>query len=258
MSNGRCGQTERRNAHVQIIIHLIDSAGVLAIIVGIIASPGPGRFSPGLLFAIYAFIDAGLQAYGHLAAGPRDRSSVTCSWGWLTWRPEWSLVWPAHRAGAGADRGSGRSSAAFEIFAAFLTGERGRPRAVHLVGCVVDRVVLFARNVGAVTLALLFGLFSIIGVSQIDGRGTADQKTLDSVGRMRPTGRAWATAWGPRGAYKPVDRLGWDLIIKPASRNGRSHRWPNRTRCKGSDPCQPEPPGRRGASGTAPTRRVGR
>jgi len=60
----------------------------------------------------------------------------------------------------------------FEIFAAFGSGETAGTRALFILGGLVSvafGVVLFVRpDVGAVTLALLFGLFSIIyGVSEI-------------------------------------------------------------------------------------------
>ena len=93
-----------------------------------------------------------------------------------------------------------------EIFAAFGSGETAGTRALFIVGGLVSiafGVVIFARpNVGAVTLALLFGLFSLIyGVSQIttgvELRRTG--QTLDKVldhgpepapGRAaRPSGR---------------------------------------------------------------------
>jgi len=66
-------------------------------------------------------------------------------------------------------------------------GRRGHPRAVHRGGLVsiLFGIVLFARpNVGAVTLALLFGLFALIYgffeiMMGIEVRRTG--KTLDSV-----------------------------------------------------------------------------
>jgi uncharacterized membrane protein HdeD (DUF308 family) len=77
-----------------------------------------------------------------------------------------------------------------EIFAAFGSGESAGTRALFILGGLVSiafGVVLFARpNVGAVTLALLFGLFSLIyGVSQImtgvelRRTGTTLDKVLD-------------------------------------------------------------------------------
>jgi len=60
----------------------------------------------------------------------------------------------------------------FEIFAAFQGGERAGTRALLVLGGLVSilfGVVLAARpGVGVLTLALLFGLYSLIfGVSQV-------------------------------------------------------------------------------------------
>jgi uncharacterized membrane protein HdeD (DUF308 family) len=60
----------------------------------------------------------------------------------------------------------------FEFFAGFASGETAGTRALFLPGGLVSvafGVVLFARpGIGAVTLALLFGLFSLFyGMSQI-------------------------------------------------------------------------------------------
>ncbi len=151
--------------------------GVLAIIVGIIAIAWPGVTILALviLFAIYAFTDAGLQAarafssgtagpvFGHLLLGLVDLAAGIIA-----------LVWPGPTAlvlvlvvGIWAFVGG-----FFEIIAAFQGGETAGTRALFILGGLVSvafGVVLFARpNVGAVTLALLFGLFSLIyGVSQI-------------------------------------------------------------------------------------------
>jgi uncharacterized membrane protein HdeD (DUF308 family) len=59
-----------------------------------------------------------------------------------------------------------------EIFAGFGSGETAGTRAMFILAGLVSvafGVVLFARpGIGAVTLALLFGLFSLIyGISQI-------------------------------------------------------------------------------------------
>ena len=167
--------------------------GVLAIIVGIIALAWPGVTVLALviLFAIYAFIDAGLQiarafssggagpVFGHLLLGLVDLAAGIIA-----------LVWPGPTAlvlvlvvGIWAFVGG-----CFEIFAGFRSGETAGTRALLILGGLVSiafGVVLFARpNVGAVTLALLFGLFSLIyGVSQIttgvELRRTG--KTLDKV-----------------------------------------------------------------------------
>jgi uncharacterized membrane protein HdeD (DUF308 family) len=151
--------------------------GVLAIIVGIIALAWPGVTVLALviLFAVYAFIDAGLQAmrafssrtagpvFGHLLLGLIGLAAGVIA-----------LVWPGPTAlvlvlviGIWAVAGG-----FVEIFAAFGVGEAAGTRALFILGGLVSiafGVVLFARpTIGAVTLALLFGLFSIIyGVSQL-------------------------------------------------------------------------------------------
>ena len=151
--------------------------GVLAIIVGIIALAWPQVTVLALVivFAVYAFIDAGLQAMrafsgrsagpvvGHLLLGLVDLAAGVIA-----------LVWPGPTAlvlvliiGIWAVAGG-----LVEIFAAFQAGETAGTRALFILGGLVSiafGVVLFARpNVGAITLALLFGLFSVIyGISQI-------------------------------------------------------------------------------------------
>jgi len=151
--------------------------GILAIIVGIIALAWPSVtvYALVILFAVYAFIDAGLQAmrafssrsagpvFGHLLLGLVDLAAGVIA-----------LVWPGPTAlvlvlivGVWAIIGG-----LVELFAAFQSGETAGTRALFILGGLVSiafGVVLFARpNVGAVTLALLFGLFSLIyGVSQI-------------------------------------------------------------------------------------------
>ena len=151
--------------------------GVLAIIVGIIAIAWPGVTILALviLFAVYAFIDAGLQTvrafssgsagpvFGHLLLGLIDIAAGVIA-----------LVWPGPTAlvlvlivGIWAFIGGFA-----EIFAGFSGGETAGTRAMFILAGLVSvafGVVLFARpGIGAVTLALLFGLFSLIyGVSQI-------------------------------------------------------------------------------------------
>jgi uncharacterized membrane protein HdeD (DUF308 family) len=151
--------------------------GVLAVIVGIIAIAWPQVtiYALVILFAVYAFIAAGLQAmraftsrtagpvFGHLLLALIDLAAGVIA-----------LVWPGPTAlvlvlvvGIWAFVGG-----VFEIFAAFQRGETAGTRALFIVGGLVSilfGVVLFAHpNVGAVTLALLFGLFALIyGFSQI-------------------------------------------------------------------------------------------
>jgi uncharacterized membrane protein HdeD (DUF308 family) len=151
--------------------------GVLAIIVGIIAIVWPSVTVLALvyLFAIYAFIDAilqGMRAFSSRTAGPVAGhlllALVDLAAGVI------ALVWPGPTAyvlvlivGIWAFVGG-----VFEIFAAFQSGETAGTRALFILSGAVSilfGVVLFAHpDVGALTLALLFGLFSLVyGVSQI-------------------------------------------------------------------------------------------
>jgi uncharacterized membrane protein HdeD (DUF308 family) len=167
--------------------------GVLAVIVGIIAIAWPQVTILALviLFAVYAFIAAGLQAmraFSSRRAGPVVGrlllALIDLAAGVI------AVVWPGPTAlvlvlvvGIWAFVGG-----VFEIFAAFQSGETAGTRALFIVAGLVSilfGVVLFAHpKVGAVTLALLFGLFTLIyGFSQItmgiELRRTG--KTLDSV-----------------------------------------------------------------------------
>ena len=167
--------------------------GVLAIIVGIIALVWPGVTILALviLFAIYAFIDAGLQtmrAFSSRTAGPvlghLLLALVALAAGVI------ALVWPKPTAlvlvivvAAWAFVGG-----FFEIFAAFQSGETAGTRALFILTGLVSvafGVLLFARpNIGAVTLALLFGLFSLFyGITEIVMGAQLHQtgKTLHSV-----------------------------------------------------------------------------
>ena len=151
--------------------------GVLAVIVGVVAIAWPGVtiLSLVILFAVYAFMDAGLQGarafsspgagpvLGHLLLGVVDVvAGIT------------ALAWPGPTAfvlvilvAAWALAGG-----AAEFLAGFQAGESGGTRATFIVAGLVSiafGVVLFARpGVGALTLALLFGLYAMIyGFSQI-------------------------------------------------------------------------------------------
>jgi uncharacterized membrane protein HdeD (DUF308 family) len=151
--------------------------GILAVIVGIVAIAWPGVTILALviLFAVYAFMDGGLQAaraftsgsagpvFGHLLLGLIDLAAGVVA-----------LAWPAPTAfvlvivvAAWALAGG-----VAEFFAGFGSGESAGTRALFILSGLVSvafGVLLFARpGVGAVTLALLFGLYSLIyGFSQI-------------------------------------------------------------------------------------------
>jgi len=130
--------------------------GVLGVIVGIIAIAWPNVtvYALVIVFAVYAFIAAGLQAM-------RAFSSATAGpvFGHLLVLVLVVAIW-AFVAGFA------------EIFAAFQSGESAGTRAMFIVTGLISiafGVVLSARpDIGAVTLALLFGLFSMVyGVSEI-------------------------------------------------------------------------------------------
>jgi uncharacterized membrane protein HdeD (DUF308 family) len=151
--------------------------GVLAIIVGIVAIAWPGVTVLALviLFAVYAFIDAGLQAarafssgnagpvFGHLLLALVGIAAGVAA---LAWPGITALaltlvvaIW-AFVAGF------------IELGAAFQSGEGAGTRAMFIIGGLISiafGVVLSSRpDVGAVTLALLYGLYSLVyGVSQI-------------------------------------------------------------------------------------------
>jgi uncharacterized membrane protein HdeD (DUF308 family) len=156
--------------------HLI-AIGVLAIISGIIALAWPGITILALviLFAIYAFSDAGVQfvrtftgggvgpGFGHLLLGVLDVFAGLVA---LAWPGATALVLVLIVAFWAFFGGFA------EIFAAFRSGETAGTRLLFITGglvSVVFGIVLFSRpGLGAVTLALLFGLFALAyGVSQI-------------------------------------------------------------------------------------------
>ena len=151
--------------------------GVLAIIVGIVAIAWPGVTILALiiLFAVYAFMDAGLEAaraFSSRSAGPVAGhllvSLVDLAAGIV------ALVWPGPTALVLVIVVAVWAfvSGFFELFAAFQSGETAGTRTMFVLAGLVSiafGVVLAARpGVGAVTLALLFGLYSLIfGVSEI-------------------------------------------------------------------------------------------
>jgi uncharacterized membrane protein HdeD (DUF308 family) len=151
--------------------------GILAVVVGIwaIAWPGVTILALVILFAVYAFMDAGLQtmrAFSSRAAGPvlghLLLALIDLAAGLF------ALAWPAPTAFVLVIVVA--SWALFggvaEFLAGFRTGETAGTRAVFLTSGLVSfafGLLLFARpGVGAITLALLFGLYSLIyGFSQI-------------------------------------------------------------------------------------------
>jgi len=145
--------------------------GILAVVVGVIALAWPSVTVLALVivFAVYAFMASAMEAargftsrsagpvIGHLLLGLVDLAAGIIA-----------LAWPAPTAvvlvlivGVWAV-----IAGLVEFFAAFGSGERAGTRAMFIVGglaTVAFGVVLCARpGIGAVTLALLFGLFNLI------------------------------------------------------------------------------------------------
>jgi len=145
--------------------------GVLAVAVGVMALAWPGVTVLGLviLFAIYAFIAAGMETVrafsvekpgpviGHLLLGLVDLAAGVIA-----------LAWPGPTAlvlvlvvGAWA-----MVAGLVQIYNGFQAGETAGTRAFFFVSALISiafGIVLFARPaMGAVTLALLFGLFNLV------------------------------------------------------------------------------------------------
>jgi uncharacterized membrane protein HdeD (DUF308 family) len=152
--------------------------GILAVIVGIVAIAWPGVTILALiiLFAVYAFMGAWLQtmrAFSSRSAGPVLGHLLLAVIDLIAGL--FALAWPAPTAfvlvivvAAWALTGG-----AAEFAAAFQTGESAGTRTLFIVGGLVSvafGLLLFARpGAGVLTLALLFGLYSLIyGFSQIN------------------------------------------------------------------------------------------
>jgi uncharacterized membrane protein HdeD (DUF308 family) len=145
--------------------------GILAVAVGIIALAWPQVTVLALviLFAVYAFIASGLEVarafssanagpvFGHLLLGLVDLAAGVVA-----------LVWPGPTAlvlvlivGTWAI-----VAGLVEIAAAFQAGEQAGTRAMFILGGLVSiafGAVLCARpDIGAITLALVFGLFNLV------------------------------------------------------------------------------------------------
>jgi len=170
--------------------------GILALAVGVVALAWPNVTVLALVivFAVYAFIASGLEVvrafssgkagpvFGHLLLGLADLAAGVVA---LAWPGPTALVlvlivgiW-AIAAGI------------VEIAAAFAAGEPAGTRAMFILGGLISAafgVVLCARpGIGAVALALLFGLFNLIAgtwmlVQGIELRRTG--KTLDPSARQ--------------------------------------------------------------------------
>ena len=159
--------------------------GVLALAVGVtaLAWPGVTVLALVILFAIYAFIAAGVEATiafgsrtampvaGHLLLGLVDVVAGIVA---LSWPAATALVLVV-MVGSWAVVTGG-----IEIAAGIRSGEIAGTRAMYVLGgltSIAFGVVLFARpDVGALTLALLFGLFNLVSGTFLVARGIEVRK----------------------------------------------------------------------------------
>jgi uncharacterized membrane protein HdeD (DUF308 family) len=169
--------------------------GILAVIIGIVALAWPGVTVLALVivFAVYAFIAAGLQAArafssakagpvtGHLLLGLADLAAGVVA-----------LAWPGPTAlvlvlivGVWAI-----TAGIFEIAAAFQHGEPAGTRVTFILAglaTIAFGVLLCARpGIGAVTLALLFGLFNLIAGTWMLAQGIELRRTGKTLHPVRP------------------------------------------------------------------------
>ena len=164
--------------------------GVLALAAGIAALAWPGITVLALvvLFAVYAFMASGLEAMrafgsrtagpvlGHLLVGLIDLTAGVVA---LAWPAPTALVLVLIVASWAVVGGL------VEVSAAFRSGEPAGTRALFILGGLVSvafGVVLFAHpGVGAITLALLFGLFNLVVGARALVQGIELRRTGNAV-----------------------------------------------------------------------------
>jgi uncharacterized membrane protein HdeD (DUF308 family) len=177
--------------------------GILALAVGVMALAWPGVTVLALviMFAVYAFLAAGLEAArafgsrtagpvaGHLLLGLADLAAGVVA---LAWPGPTALVLVLIVASWAVLGGL------LEIAAAFQAGEPAGTRALYILGGLVSiafGAVLFARpGVGAITLALLFGLYNLIYGSWALADGIQLRRTGKSLPSITPDRRERAAA----------------------------------------------------------------
>lgn len=160
--------------------------GLLALIVGGLALAWPGVTVLALvvMFAVFAFMSGGMQAFqafrsrsvgpvmGHLLLGLVDIAAGTLA---LAWPGVTALVLVLVVASWAIVTG------ALEIVSAFRRDEEAGTRALFILGGLVSAafgVVLFARpEMGAISLALVFGLFNLISGGWMLVRGIEVRRT---------------------------------------------------------------------------------
>ena len=176
--------------------------GILAVIIGIIALAWPSVTVLALviLFAVYAFMASAMEAargftsrkagpvIGHLLLGLADLAAGVMA---LAWPGPTALVLVLIVAVWAVLAGLA------EIAAAFGAGEPAGTRAMFILAGLATAafgVVLCARpGIGAITLALLFGLFNLIAGTWMLAQGIElrrTEKTLHPVRLAKPETKA--------------------------------------------------------------------
>ena len=172
--------------------------GVVALVIGVLALAWPGVTVLALvvMFAVYAFIAAGLEArLRRSAVAAQGRSWATCYSGWSispsACSPSFGpglRLWSSCCSSAAGPSSLARSRSSSHSDAAKRRGRAPCSSWADLVS-VAFGAVLFARpGVGAVTLALLFGLFNLIA-------GCMDARARRRVASDQAHG---CTPWSPR------------------------------------------------------------
>ena len=169
--------------------------GVLALTVGVIALAWPGATILALviLFAVYAFMDAGVQGMRTFGSGQAGSvvghlllALVDIAGGVV------ALLWPAPTAlvltlvvGIWAFAGG-----CLEIVAGFGRGETAGTRTLFILTgliWIVFGAVLFGRpDIGAVSLALIFGFFNLFSGITLITRGVEIRRTDKTLHTIAP------------------------------------------------------------------------
>jgi uncharacterized membrane protein HdeD (DUF308 family) len=177
--------------------------GLLALGIGVVAVAWPGItvLSLVVIFAVYAFMSSGLEAvqafssdragpvFGHLLLGLVDVAAGAAA---LAWPGATALVLVLIVATWAIVGG------ALEIYAAVRSGDKAGTRARLILGGLVSTafgVVCYARpGMGAISLALLFGLFNLITGSTMLIQGIELRRTNATLHSITKPATAAAAA----------------------------------------------------------------
>jgi uncharacterized membrane protein HdeD (DUF308 family) len=177
--------------------------GVLALGVAVVALAWPGVTVLALvvLFAFYAFVDAGMQAVqafssrtagpvaGHLLLGLVDAAAGAVAIAWpgptalvlVLVLATWTIV-----------------TGLFEVYAGLATDAESGTRSLFILGGLVSvafGIVLCAHpSMGAISLAWLFGFFNLVAGSFMMTRGIELRRTAATLHSLLPQSQQKAAA----------------------------------------------------------------